>query len=347
MGLIGVTGYHSVMKRAFASAAADEPWLIVSVERLFGIRARGAGLALGIGDDCAAIVPPRGTELLISTDTLVENVHFRRAWAAPRLIGSKAVTVTVSDIAAMGGTARFLLVSLVFPHGETRQWLGALLRGIQGAARRHGVRVIGGNVAASDGPLSITLTATGEVKKGARVDRSGAKPGDAIYLSGTPGDAGLGLWLLEQGQREPRGLVRRHLSPEPRLAWGALLASRHIASAMIDISDGVALDLLRMMKSSGVRGRVELARIPFSRAARAVIKRHGQPALARALTGGEDYELAFTVPPGKEPRLARLIASGKIRAARVGQVRGGRVGIEFVAPGGGLVDFAVYGWEHR
>ena len=334
------------MKR-LDDSTAGEPWLIASVERLFGLRARGGGLALGIGDDCAAIIPLPGTELLITTDTLVENVHFRRAWASPRQIGAKAVAVTLSDIAAMGGTARFLLVSLVFPHGETKQWLGALLRGIRDAARRHGVRVIGGNVAVSRGPLSIILTATGEVRRGGRVDRTGAKPGDAIYLTGTPGDAGLGLWLLERGARGPQSLIRRHVAPEPRLAWGALLSSRRIASAMIDVSDGVALDLWRMMKASGARGRVELTRIPFSRAARGLINRHGQPARMRALTGGEDYELAFTVPPDKQLELTRLIASGKIKASRVGEVTGGRAGIELVQPDGTLMNLATYGWEHQ
>ena len=238
-------------------------------------------LALGIGDDCAAIsAPARGCESLLTTDTMAENVHFDRKWISPESLGKKSVYTSLSDISAMGGQPRFLLMSINITDDVDKRWINKYLNGFHSAVEEYDCALIGGNVVRAKNDLSFTITAIGDVKSGMRVDRSGAQPGDSIYVTGTPGDSALGLDLLmaEKKRYTPteRKLINRHLEPTPRVGWGQLLAQKRLASAMIDISDGVVIDLRRVLESSNVSARVELARFPLSKSARNALKQKGR-----------------------------------------------------------------------
>ncbi|MDH5509412.1 MAG: thiamine-phosphate kinase [Nitrospinota bacterium] len=324
---------------------------IISYARRFFKRATGSHkVALGIGDDCASLRPASGYEVLASTDTLAEAVHFLRDLSTPEDIGAKSVHTAISDIAAMGGRPLALLLSVNL-HDVDHAWISAYLRGAGKAARQVGAPIVGGNVTAA-ASLSFTVTALGEVKKGLRVDRSGARPGDAVYITGYPGESVLGLDLMTERKRRyspmEKHLIDRHLLPTPRLEWGRLLAERKIASAMIDISDGVALDFRRLIQASDTGGRLWLEKFPISAEAMAVVSRNGEEeALCRMMTGGEDYELLFTVRPAKSASLERLIRNRKMVAHKIGEITREKGKLEIFGKEGKRVDFQVEGWLHR
>lgn len=255
------------------------------VEREFG-KGGGKNVLLGIGDDCASVSPAPGHETLLTTDTLCEGVHFRTAWTTPRQLGHKSVCVSLSDIAAMGGRPRSLLLSAILTGREDRKWIAVYVRGVAEAAKKWGAAVVGGNVALGKS-LSFTVTAVGEVRKGLRVDRSGAKPGDHLFVTGSPGDSALGLELLKK-KRDSYTAAEKTDSkaqrPHPRVEWGPALAEARIATAMIDISDGVALDLTRLARASGVAAEVDLAEFPLSNAAKGIVAKKGARAW-RAVLG--------------------------------------------------------------
>jgi thiamine-monophosphate kinase len=327
----------------------NELEIIAQARRLFGKSASGGKVALGIGDDCASIIPTPGREILLSTDTLAESVHFLPELSTPEDIGAKSVYTAVSDIAAMGGEAVALLLSINI-HGVDRKWIGAFLKGASRAARVCRARIVGGNVSAA-AALSFTVTAVGEVKKGLRVDRSGASPGEVVYVTGHPGESALGLDIILERKKRPapweKRLIRRHFIPRPRLAWGALLAGGRIASAMIDVSDGVILDFRRMAEASGAGGRLWLGKLPISPAAKTLMRKKGvNETLQRMATGGEDYELLFSVRKGKEGMLTRLIGEGAIEAWRIGEITGEKGKLEIFGEDGKKVDFRNEGWLH-
>lgn len=318
------------------------------VEREFG-KGGGKNVLLGIGDDCASVSPAPGHETLLTTDTLCEGVHFRTAWTTPRQLGHKSVCVSLSDIAAMGGRPRSLLLSAILTGREDRKWIAVYVRGVAEAAKKWGAAVVGGNVALGKS-LSFTVTAVGEVRKGLRVDRSGAKPGDHLFVTGSPGDSALGLELLKKKRDSytaaEKKLIARHNAPTPRVEWGPALAEARIATAMIDISDGVALDLTRLARASGVAAEVDLAEFPLSNAAKGIVAKKGARAWRAVLGGGEDYELMFTVPEKKLGALSRLRKNGKIRAARIGMIVKGKPGIMVPGPSGEGLEIGRPGWLH-
>jgi len=322
--------------------------LLAMIERIFPQRADG--LELGIGDDCAAIRPSPGHETLITVDTLIEGTHFSRKYTTPRDLARKSMAVSLSDIAAMGGAPRFALLSLNFTRTVDRRWIGAYLKEFRSAAERFGCVVAGGNVALAPRDLSVTVTAVGEVKRGRRVDRSGARPGDAVYVTGTPGDSALGFDLLRANRPRyrqwERRLMARHTRPEPRVAWGRALANKKIPSAMIDISDGVAIDLRRMLAASGVSARIGLFNFPLSKEAARIVETKGEAVWRRILSGGEDYELLFTVPPGRVKKLERLIAEGSVVAARIGQTMEGRGSLTVADRSGNVLALEHEGFLH-
>ncbi|MDH4183566.1 MAG: thiamine-phosphate kinase [Nitrospinota bacterium] len=322
--------------------------IIAHAKRFFEHNARGGKIALGIGDDCASIIPAPGHEILLTVDTLAEGVHFLRDLCSPEEIGAKAVNTSVSDIAAMGGQPLALLLSVNL-HDVDRKWMNSFLKSAAKAARMVGARIIGGNVSAG-AALCFSVTAVGEVKKGFRVDRSGAKPGDAVYVTGHPGESALGLDLMmEAGRRTPwqKKLINRHTLPQPRIPWGRLLGKKKIASAMIDVSDGLILDLRRMAEASGVGGRLFLEKIPISQAARAMMKLKGKESvLERMATGGEDYELLFTTTARKEAELLGLIKQGLITATKIGEMTREKGKLEIFGGNGKKVDFQTEGWLH-
>lgn len=309
-------------------------------------------IILGIGDDCAAVRPARGKVTLVTTDTLAEGVHFSRESTPPRLLGGKCAAVNLSDIASMGGQPRYALLSPCFPKGLPVKWIKDFLRGFHETLSRCGCALIGGNVSSAKDWISVTVTVMGEIAEKRIVKRDGAKPGDLVYITGTPGDSTLGLDLLLSG-RKPLGkaekyLVSRHLSPTPRVEWGMLIAEKGLASAMIDVSDGLALDLLRLVEASKVSANVSLDTIPLSApAVKMLAGKHKDGVWRRMLNGGEDYELLFTVRPEKEGQLKKLIGSGKIVASKIGYVADGeKPKVNFFYSSGRVMKMKEHGYVH-
>ena len=255
---------------------------------------RGPPPLLGIGDDAAVLAPwPRDRELLITTDLAIEGVHFDRTIHPARALGHKVLARGISDIAAMGGEPQYALLSLCLPHWAAENWQKQFLEGLFSLAGRHGVRIIGGDLAAGD-RLAADITVLGWTPRGRRLERGKAKTGDIIYVSGYLGGSALGLDRLRAGASPAAAAPRRHLYPSPRVALGRFLAGRLGARAAMDLSDGLSLDLYRLTRESRVGAEIHAARIPVFPGA----------TLDQALHGGEDYELLFTLDPARTPPAA-------------------------------------------
>lgn len=302
-----------------------------------------ADLPLGIGDDCAAARVPPGELLLTTTDLLIEQVHFRRDWTRARDLGRKSVAVNISDIAAMGGIPRQLFLGVGIPEDFLLSEIEAFLEGVLEAAADYGASLAGGDTCRSPGPLFISVTAQGSVPPEELLTRSGARPGDGIYVSGTLGDSALALRQLQAGQLPSPDLARRHHDPRARVELGRQLAAAKLASAMIDLSDGLLGDLGHILQASGVGARLEPRLLPLSAALRQAL-----PAAAEqqelALTGGEDYELLFTVPPARQTAVAAL-ASGGLPLTRIGVI-GAEAGVELLAADGSPLALPKGGFRH-
>lgn len=250
---------------------------------------------VGPGDD-AAVVRPRGRGLILTTDLLVENVHFRRNWMTPEGIGFKAMRVNLSDIAAMGGVPRFALVSLGLPRETRGRYAERLFGGLRSAGKEAGVAIVGGDTNASD-RLIVNVALIGEA--GPRVLlRSGARAGDRLYVTGALGGSALGLAALKKGRRAGFGVfIARHRRPPLRIAVGSALARMPGVTALMDLSDGLAGDLPHLMESSGVGAEVNVGAIPRARGLVSAARRLREDPLALVLNGGEDYELLFAASP--------------------------------------------------
>jgi thiamine-monophosphate kinase len=252
---------------------------------------------LGIGDDAALFKGASGWDQILTCDWFLEGTHFLREKHPPDAVGWKCLARAVSDVAAMGGVPRCFLLSLALPATLAGSWLDEFLRGLRRAAKRFRCVLAGGDTTRSKSIL-INVTAMGELRTGRAVLRSGASPGDLLFVSGQLGEAELGLQLIRKSKRradrnDPR--LRKHLYPEPRLAMGRWLAETRLASAMMDVSDGLSADLPRLCAASGVGARVIAAKIP--RAQTPQRERGGaKDSLELALHGGDDYELLFSVP---------------------------------------------------
>jgi thiamine-monophosphate kinase len=280
---------------------------------------------IGMGDDTAAILPSGNKYLLLTTDSLLESVHFDLSFSSFYQIGCKAVSVNVSDVAAMGGVPRYFLISLGLNKRVDVGDLDRFYRGIQKGARESGTELIGGNTAFSKGPFFISLTMVGEVPRKEVVKRSGAKVGDALYVTGTLGSAAAGLEILKKGispKLFPQ-LVRQYQTPKARWREGRLLSKKAIASAMIDLSDGLAPDLSHLVEESGVGAELNLKDIPMIPSLRRYALQSGRKAVEYALRGGEDYELLFSVPQNKIRKLESCIQDRFIRATRIGTITEG------------------------
>ncbi len=275
-----------------------------------------ADVSLGIGDDAALVRVPEGTELVVAVDTIVGGVHFP-AGTSPQDIGYRALAVNLSDVAAMGATPAWATLALTLPAAD-ESWLEAFCSGFFALARAHEVMLIGGDT--NSGPLSITVQIMGHVPIGKALRRSGASAGDLIFVSGHVGDAAAGLALLEQraaaDQSHRAQLIARFLRPQPRIALG--LALRDVASAAIDISDGLAADLTHILEASGVGACLNLDALPLSEALAGTFE--SQRALELAFGGGDDYELCVTVPPQRVQLLAGIAASSACPLTRVGVI---------------------------
>lgn len=289
------------------------------IERYFARHLRPRpDVTLGIGDDAAVTRLAAGCELVTATDALIEGVHFPRD-TPPRALGHRCLAVNLSDLAAMGAEPLWATLALSLPAPQAR-WLREFSRGLFALADRHGVALIGGDTVR--GPLAMSVTVCGRVRQGRFVTRSGAQPGDWLYVTGNPGDAVAGRLLLGQAQRH-RGsgqLRRRFLYPEPRVGEGRALVG--IASAMMDVSDGLHDDVGKLLGASGCGAELDIGNLPLSPG----LRRFAGIEQARelALGGGDDYELLFTVPPSRVSRLAARSVRWNCPVTRLGAITPGR-----------------------
>ena len=288
----------------------------------------------GIGDDCAALRVPPGHELLVTTDFSLEGAHFRRDWYPAETIGHRCLTRGLSDIAAMGGEPLAAFLSLALPRKLPQAWVDGFLRGLLRLAREFKVTLAGGDTSASPDGVLADIVVLGSVPKGKAVLRTGARPGDRIYVTGALGGAAAALRQLESGKRYPPG---SHSLPMPRVQAGQILRKKKIASAMIDLSDSLSTDLSHICEESGVGARIWEQSVP-----RARIGGHGQMVTSEdALHGGEDYELFFTARP--ETRVPRAIAGSPITL--IGEIVKGRK-VHLISRDGRRTAFTARGWEH-
>jgi thiamine-monophosphate kinase len=324
--------------------------------------AKGKNVVLGIGDDTAILEPPPDERLLLTTDSLVEGVHFARRWMPPRFLGRKSVAVNASDIAAMGGEPLGVLLSLAVPSDSEVEALWHLVEGVDERARELGMSLLGGNLASSPGGILVDVTVVGATVSKRALRRSGARPGDGIYLSGRIGAAITGLRLLEHGAvlasggglivpEELRGgpialaeaCIRAHIDPEPRLALGRELNRRRLATACIDVSDGLALDLHRLCRASGVGARIQESALPLSPGLLAWERLWNRDPLPSAVGGGEDYELLFT--SRSEEKLARFRERTDVFLTRIGEATAEEK-VELVGRDGAERPLPASGWDH-
>ena len=314
------------------------------IDRIAAHSRSGSGVALGIGDDAAAVIPTPGVQTLVTTDMLVEGVHFDLSTTGPFELGCKSLAVNLSDIAAMGGIPRFTLLSLAVPPVVPLDFLDAFIAGFTSRAEQHGVTLIGGDTCSSRSGLVISVTLMGEQQSDRIVRRSGAKSGDLIYVTGNVGDSALGLKLLRQGERSGAAIAR-HVDPLPRNEAGMILAGQGLATAMIDVSDGLAADLGHILKQSGCGATVFLNSLPLSPEYRQHMSGLKVDPFALALSGGEDYELLFTVQVGREEEVRGLSYSLGLPMTIIGEIRA-EPGVDIVAPDGAPYIPTTRGFDH-
>ncbi|MBK6602431.1 MAG: thiamine-phosphate kinase [Betaproteobacteria bacterium] len=293
------------------------------IARFFTRAPRAADVVLGIGDDAALIAPTAGCELVLTTDMLVSGRHFH-ADVEPGRLGHKTLAVNLSDLAAMGARPRYALLACAFPASDA-DWLAAFANGFLALAERHAVDLVGGDT--TRGPLNLCVTAIGEVPAGQALRRDGARPGDDVYVSGTLGDAALALAAIGGAvalSDDALAACRRRLElPEPRVALG--LALRGLATAAIDVSDGLTGDLGHIAERSGVGARIDLARLPAAPWLAAMLG-DGRRALALSclLAGGDDYELCFTAGNAMRERIVAVARELGLPLTRVGKITAAR-----------------------
>jgi len=292
-------------------------------------RIKGArGVLVGIGDDAAAV--ETGALSLITTDSLVEGVHFRRGFGPDALLGRKALSVNLSDIDAMGGVARYATVSLCLPSETPLAFVDGLYDGLIERARETGVQIVGGNLSRTHGAIVVDVALVGQADTIVR--RSGARPGHLALVTGTLGAAAMGVLLMEEGKGRDGGLVadereRRciagQLDPAPPLGFGHAAARAGLAHAAIDLSDGLSGDLLNVCQESGVGAWVDADAVPTDDAARSLAEQRGADPLDLALHGGEDYQLLLAAPAEAVPGLRDLATRSKVALSVIGGFREG------------------------
>jgi thiamine-monophosphate kinase len=307
--------------------------------------------AFGLTDDCAVIAPEAGSELVVTTDAVIAGVHFFPD-EEPGAVAWKALAVNISDLIAKGAAPLAYLMTLALPEAPERRWLAAFADGLRRAQERFGCRLAGGDTDRTPGPLSVSITALGTVPAGRMVRRSTARPGDVVCVSGTIGDAALGLalrrepslaarWRLEASARDQ--LEARYCRPQPPTALAA--AVRACASAAMDISDGLVKDFDRLCRTAGVGGRIKAAYVPLSAPAQAVIE-GGGATLSALLTGGEDYEVLAAIAPERAEEFERLAAAAGAPVTRIGSIEDAAAGVSVVDAAGRVMAFARTGWDH-
>lgn len=322
-----------------------EKALIAQIRRMAGSSTRGRSassnraILTGIGDDCAVLRLLPGQDSLITTDFTLEGIHFRRDWHPPESVGHRCLARGLSDIAAMGGEPVAVFLSLALPRDLPQAWVGRFVRGLVGLAGKYGITLTGGDTAESPDGILADIIVIGTVPKGKAILRSGARPGERIFVSGELG--GSAAAVVQMYARPKKRLNPRHYArqfyPEPRIELGRVLREKGLASAMIDTSDGLSTDLAHICEESGVGAEIDAAAIPRAQV--------GRPArrvdLDLAVHGGEDYELLFTVPPGK--RVPRQISG--VAVTQIGEITRARRML-VTNEEGSAYELHARGWEH-
>ncbi len=320
------------------------------IARYFAPIAKDPG-ALGLIDDAAVLVPPADCDLVLKTDPIVASVHFFPD-DPPGAIARKALRVNLSDLAAKGARPLGFLLSLALPADIGDAWLTAFAQGLGADAERYACPLLGGDTDRTPGLLTVTIAALGAVPRGTMVKRSAARPGDRVVVTGTIGDAALGVrlrkqpelaasWGLDTAMREH--LLDRYLVPQPRLAISE--AIRRFASAAMDISDGLAGDFAKLCRASGVGGDIDVARVPMSAAARAALDRDAS-AIEPILTGGDDYEILATVPAAQLAAFCSDAAARGVALSEIGTITEGAGEARFVGRDGQPLKFARPSFSH-
>ncbi len=302
--------------------------------------------ALGLSDDAAFIKPPPGCDLVLKTDAIIGGVHFFAEDAADG-VARKALRVNLSDLAAKGAKPLGFLLSLALPKETGDGWLAGFAQGLRSDAEQFGCPLFGGDTDRTPGPITISIAMFGSVPEGTMVRRAGAKPGDRVFVSGTIGDAALGLvlrkgadWKLTDAQRQH--LLSRYLLPQPRNALAE--AVRTHASASMDVSDGLAGDFGKLCRTSHVAAEIEAARVPLSEAAQAAVA--ADPAvLETALTGGDDFEIVCTVPAAKAEAFRAAAKAAEVAVSEIGVIEAGE-GVRFVDGQGQALAFKRASFSH-
>ena len=297
----------------------------------------------GIGDDAAVLKTVAGQQLLISTDTFIEGVHFDLAFQTLRDVGFRAGAANLSDIAAMGGRPLCLLVSIAVPARVPAQHIRALYRGIRDACGSNSVELVGGDTSSSPGNIFLNLTIIGTIPSNCALTRSGAKVGDRLYVTGTLGDARAGLHILQtrsRGRQQSRlsaiehFLIRRHLRPTPRLDIGQALSTRGLAHAAIDLSDGLSGDVRHLCENSQVGIEIRANALPLSPQLHAFARRNHLDPFTFALSGGEDYELLFTAGATHHETVLNLSRRTEVPIAWIGDIKPKKSGQWLILPQG-------------
>lgn len=307
---------------------------------------------MGIGDDAAILPAGKNRQIVVSTDLLVENVHFHRSTASFTDIGFKAAVANLSDMAAMGARPHSMLIALAAPKSTKLQDLQHLYRGIALPCRPHQVRLIGGDTSRSPSIIFLGITILGDSEPNVHLTRHGAEVGDLIYVSGTLGDSAAGFHYLRHSPRSlnrsttTRHLVKRHLRPTPRIELGRVLAKEHLATAALDISDGLSGDLSHLCEQSGVGALLYTAKLPLSSSLQSYANQSRQHPLEWAMHGGEDYELLFTVHPQDETRLLKRIKRLGVPITCIGSIKSRRQGIKIEREDGKRHSLEIRSFSH-
>ncbi|HET9902985.1 MAG TPA: thiamine-phosphate kinase [Xanthobacteraceae bacterium] len=319
------------------------------IARHFAPIARHPG-ALGLVDDCAFYAPPAGEELVLKTDAIVGTVHFFPEDPADR-VAKKALRVNLSDLAAKGATPAGFLLSLALPRGIEERWLAGFAQGLKEDSAAYQCPLFGGDTVRSPGPVMISVTVFGTVPAGGMIRRDGARVGDVVMVTGTIGDAVLGLrvrrWDVPESvalaEADAEELVDRYLLPRPRLALRTTLRTH--AHAAMDVSDGLVGDLAKLCRASGLSAEIAVDRVPLSQPARAFAAQD-HAVLEAMLTGGDDYEILFTVPPERVAALQEEAAAAGVPVAAIGRTTEGAAPPKFVGTDGKPLQFTQTAFSH-
>jgi thiamine-monophosphate kinase len=317
------------------------------IARYLAPLARGAEGALGLTDDAALLAPPQAETLVLTVDTLVEGVHYLPQDPADQ-VARKLLRVNLSDLAAMGARPLAYLLSLALPRGCEEAWLAGFTAGLAEDQAAYGLDLIGGDTVGTDGPATLTLTAVGAVAPDRVLRRATAAAGDGVYVSGSLGDAALGLKVLrgelKVSQAAAEALAARYRLPRPRVDLGRALAAAGLASAAIDVSDGLVADLGHLCEASHLGAEVEADAVPLSEAAAAALQ-HAPELRAAVLTGGDDYELLFTVPPQRAREVGELAERLDLPLTRIGRMTED-AGVRVLDAAGRPMALNTAGWTH-